>query len=241
MKKCILSLTLSVLLLFTGCDKNTPAPNLEDQLAVLAENLSALESEIDWLAYESSAQFAVTDLNDNGLLELVVSSMQGSGLFTYSYYYEVNEAGDGVTQWVQNPEEDTSEADIGVYDVTVYVDESGVRHYLFDDYIRNGYAENWLGLYDVVYGGGTVTPTLLASRNAVIREGTDEFDMTFYDAGGSEITEAEFDAVPDTAFADMEKHTAHIGWALWSDLGDLNNNPALVDQLAASYDGFTIE
>lgn len=58
---------------------------------------------------------------------------------------------------------------------------------------------------------------------------------------GSEITEAEFDAVPDTVFADMEKHTVHIGWALWSDLGDLDNDHTLVDQLAASYDGFTIE
>lgn len=237
MKKTVFVLTLALLL--TGCAKAPEVHSIssDEQIAVLAEKLSTLENEIDWLSYEPSTQFAVTDLDGNGLLELVVSSMQGTGLYTYSHYYEVNEDGSGVTEWRQSGDETESEPDIGVCDVTVRTGADGVRHYQFEDYIRNGYAENWLGLYDVVYSGGAVQLTLLAGRNAVIREGTDEFDMTFYDADGNEITEAEFDAIADTMLDGM---TAHIGWAGYEEVKGLPQEE-LIQPLANSWAMFSVQ
>lgn len=243
MKKTIFGLLLALSVSLAGCAKTppeptpTPAPAVEEQLAVLSEKLGSLENEIDWLSYEAGTQYAVTDLDGNGRLELVFSSMQGSGLFTYSYYYEVNEVGDGVAQWVQNTQEDMSEPDIGVYDVTVYTDDSGARHYLFDDYIRNGYAENGTTRYAVVYGGGKIEYDPIAYRYAVYNDEKQDFDTTYTDAISNAITEEAFNAIGDTVFADMSKQTAHIGWASYSEWAAAPS----ADALAQSYAAFSVE
>ena len=235
MKKTALCLILALLL--TGCaEPKVHVLSSDEQIAVLAERFSGLESEVEWLSYESSTQFAVTDLDGNGLLELVVSSMQGTGLFSYSHYYEVNEDGSGVTEW-QWPQPMESEPDIGYADMAFYSDEDGVRHYRLEDYIRNGYAENWLGLYDVVYRDDMIEQTLLAERYAVIRDGSDEFDMTFYDGNGQEITEAEFDAVANTM---QTGQTAHIGWMGYDQVKGLGQED-LVRPLADSWAEFSAE
>lgn len=237
MKKTVFGLLLALSVCLAGCDKNTPAPAVEDQIAVLTEKLSALESEIDWLSYETGTQYAVTDLNDNGLLELVVSSIQGTGLFTTSYYYEVNEDGTGVTEWETNEADSFSEPDIGVYDAAVYVDDSGIRHYIFEDYIRSGWMGNWSGLYGVVYGNGQIEYTLLASRDAVYQESTQNYDTTYTDADGNAITEEAYNAIADTVFSGMERKTAHIGWSPYSDWAATPT----VDALAQSYAAFSVE
>lgn len=232
------ALCLALALLLTGCDKNTPAPAVEDQLAVLAEKLSALESEIDWLSYDTGAQYAVTDLNDNGLLELVVSSLQGTGLFTTSYYYEVNEDGTGVTEWTGNDPEHLYEPDIaGEAEAPVYVDSDGVRHYIFDDYSRNGYAENGTMRYAVVYSGGQIEYTILADRYAVYNDERQDFDTTYTDADGNAITEEAYNAIADTVFSGMERKTAHFGWESYSDWAAAPSNEAL----AQSYAAFSVE
>lgn len=238
MKKTVFGLLLALSVSLAGCDKNTPAPAVEDQLAVLAEKLSALESEIDWLSYDPSVQYAVTDLNDNGLLELVVSFIQGTGLFTTSFYYEVNEDGTGVTEWTGDDPEHLYEPDIaGEAEAPVYVDSDGVRHYIFDDYTRNGYAENGATRYAVVYGGGQIEYTALAKRYAVYNDERQDFDTTYTDADGNEITEEAYNAIADTVFSGMERKTAHIGWALCSDWAAAPT----VDALAQSYAAFSVE
>lgn len=236
MKKTILGLLLLLSVSLTGCAKAAPIPTEQDQLEVLAEQFRRLDNEIHWLD-ESGVQYAITDLNGNGYLELVVSSIQGSGLFTHSYYYEVNESCDGTTYWISTMGEDASEPDIGVYDVTVYVDTDGVRHYLFDDYIRNGYTENWLGKYDVTYENGQVYATLLASCTNIYQQETEEFDFTCTDADGNPISSETFDAIAGTVFAGMEQLTVHIGWASYS---EWTSEPS-IETLAQSYALFSIE
>ena len=66
-------LALWLTLLLTGC----AAPKVhvlssDEQIAVLAERFSGLESEVEWLSYESSTQFAVTDLDT----EIIAASVR---------------------------------------------------------------------------------------------------------------------------------------------------------------------
>ena len=66
--------------------------NIEKQIELLADSVElwagTMNSEgIDYF-------FTVTDMDRNGRLELIVSSRQGTGLYTYSDYFEVNDTFD---------------------------------------------------------------------------------------------------------------------------------------------------
>lgn len=244
MKKTIFGFLLALSVSLAGCAKTPPEPTptpgsaVEDQLAVLAEKLGTLENEIDWLSYEAGAQYAVTDLDGNGLLELVVSSMQGTGLFTTSYYYEVNEDSTGVTEWTSDEDESFSEPDLlKEFNVRVYLDDDGVRHYILSDYLRNGAAEDIISLYSAVYNSGRIEYTYLAGKRDTYNEEKRGFDTTYTDADGNEITWEEFDAMADTVFSGMERKTAVIGWAAYDSLAD-HSQEELLQVFRNSYEVF---
>ncbi len=237
MRKTILFLTLALLL--TGCEKTAPAPAVEDQLSVLAEKFNTLESEIDWLPYVGSATTcAVTDLNDNGLLELVVTSVQGTGHFSTTYYYEVNEGGTDVTVWESAEDEFFSEPDLlKEFNVLMYLDADGIRHYILSDYLRNGAAESVVSLYSVVYKSGRIEYTYLAGKCERYNEETRNFDTTYTDADGTEITWEAFDAMADTVFAGMTKKVVTVGWSVYDALADLSQAD-LIQSFSYSYEAF---
>ena len=69
-------------------------PPLEEQRRILEENrgLWAFEEE----EYSPDWYYAFTDLDHNGLLEVLSASTQGSGIFTYAHFYEVLPDGSGI-------------------------------------------------------------------------------------------------------------------------------------------------
>lgn len=109
----------------------------------IKKQLETLGSEMGGLTeYDEDMEFyleyAVTDLDQDGRLELTVSSMQGSGRFTYYDIYEVDQTGKKLVKWKLNHKQGDSHADISIKDqVTTYKDEkSGVIYYLFEDFVR---------------------------------------------------------------------------------------------------------
>lgn len=82
--------------------------------------------------------YAVTDFDQDGRLELTVSSMEGSGRFTYYHIHEVDKTGKKLVKWKLNHKQGDSHADISIKDqVTTYKDkESGMIYYLFEDFVR---------------------------------------------------------------------------------------------------------
>ncbi|MBO5484736.1 MAG: hypothetical protein J5979_05960 [Lachnospiraceae bacterium] len=126
--------------------RNLP-DNITDQLKIIARKYKKWtkgESEDDpYLSY------AVTDLDQNGRLEIIASSAdQGSGRFTNSEYFQVNRAGDGLEKISTPYKEGWSQDDIVSNMETAYYDEdSGGYYYITGDFVTAGLAT---GYYDSV-------------------------------------------------------------------------------------------
>ncbi len=71
-----------------------PAVDYDAQIAVLAANYALWVKNGEYDPYS----YSVTDLDQNGRLEVIASACVGSGNFSYNDVWEVNEALDGLTQ-----------------------------------------------------------------------------------------------------------------------------------------------
>lgn len=109
--------------------------DIRRQLMVMANDGKAFKEFKDT---DSTIYYAVTDLDGDGWLELVVSTISGSGIYCYYNMYEVDEAGRKLVKWKQKIEQGESRADINnATEVNTYKDtDSGITYYLFEDYIR---------------------------------------------------------------------------------------------------------
>ena len=75
----------------SGEKEQTKAINVEKQIDVIMNNIDTWNLSTDEDIYAPYG-YAITDLDQNGRLEIIASSCQGTGIYTYSNYYEVNES-----------------------------------------------------------------------------------------------------------------------------------------------------
>lgn len=119
------------------------AVSMEKQLKVMAEHSN------QWLKGEDKSKpyrtYAVTDLDQNGRWELIVSEdRQGSGQFSYTDYFQVNAAGDGLEKIKTGYKDGDSEADVAGDLGTAYYDpEKNQYHYITGDFATAGAATGY--------------------------------------------------------------------------------------------------
>ena len=213
--------------------------NIEKQIELLADSLElwagTMNSEgIDYF-------FTVTDMDRNGRLELIVSSCQGTGLYTYSDYFEVNDTFDGLTAVEGNRMEGHSEADIIVDSAPVYYDaQNKVYYYIYDDIIRNGkeYYENKRA---VSLENGKIVQNDLAYKTTVFENEKQMTDCT--DREGKNITADQYDGIADTVYGSLEKQKAVFSWNRAESMGELQQmgKEKLCGMLLDSYSKFSGE
>ena len=213
--------------------------NIEKQIELLADSVElwagTMNSEgIDYF-------FTVTDMDRNGRLELIVSSCQGTGLYTYSDYFEVNDTFDGLTAVEGNRMEGHSEADIIVDSAPVYYDaQNKVYYYIYDDIIRNGkeYYENKRA---VSLENGKIVQNDLAYKTTVFENEKQMTDCT--DREGKNITADQYDGIADTVYGSLEKQKAVFSWNRAESMGELQQmgKEKLCGMLLDSYSKFSGE
>ena len=142
----------------------------EAQIAVLAREVSTWAPDTEeyagfWTGY------AAADLDHNGRLEIIVSAAGGTGMFTTTRIWEVNEQKDGISEVKWEKEEGDSEPDaLGSIRQTAYIDEdSELIYYIAPDYTRNGAAENYETLYALSLNDGEIMVQDLAGRHETLR------------------------------------------------------------------------
>lgn len=109
---------------------------IEKQLKLIADqrDLWAISPDGSMSGYS----YAVTDLDQNGHLELIVSTTQGSAHYTDSTYYEVNTSFDGLSPCKQDKKEGDPLGSLGAV-APVYCDlKAGVYHYIVTDRLIAG-------------------------------------------------------------------------------------------------------
>lgn len=217
-------------------DIETVNETIEKQLQVIIDNYDHFgldKNENYWYEYVRYYNYAITDLDQNGRLELIVSVEEGSGRYTSSTYYEVNEAFDGMYKLDDSMIHSYSEADIiGESGVPVYYDlDKHIYYYIFNDTIRDGAGYNYVNKRAIWLKNGKLKDYILAYQDWYKEENT------CTDVNGNEISESEYNNIADIVFPDLIKKEVYF---YWFHLNDIESND-LNTILRQSYQGFHIQ
>lgn len=207
----------------------TAVSDTDRQLEVIADNLNM------WYIPDALERgYCVTDLDQNGRLEIIASEIQGSGRYSTSNIYEVNANLDGLEQAAWEKTEGDSEPDLlNLRSCEVFYD-SETYHYIVSDYVSD--VSEVVSSFALKDAGVEVKLLALADRSG----------GTFYgeDKSGREITEEEFESIAENSFPEEAKGKAELSWIQFSPEGvsDINtlSRENLLSQLKGSYAGFSI-
>ena len=217
---------------------------IEEQLNVITDHCMELWQKSD-MAKERYGiiHYTVTDLDQNGRLEVISASVQGSGIYTYSSYFEVNEQLDGLNQCEIHTEKGDSEADIVGETVPVYYDrDKDAYHYIFSDYTRDGMAVSYENIRDISLKNGEITDNVLAYKVSIYDENGVETADCFDAETGEKIDMEQYESVADTVFAELQKKRAVFLWeGKWMSEWREMSREQIQDMLQKSYEGFSID
>ncbi|MBO4579762.1 MAG: hypothetical protein J5715_06375 [Clostridiales bacterium] len=200
-------------------DETEPSQETEPEILDVAIQMDIIVDNFDlWLVEDSPEpySYAVTDLNQNGWLEIVASSgMQGSGLFTSAKIFEVNE--DMELDEYHFPNESTEGAfipDIVEESIAYYVVD-GVYTYITSDVTRISAAEHQVSLYSMSLDSESkkVDLNMLATSHSLVDENGKE-KAEYFDADNNAIDEEQFNKFAMDKFMATSSASgfASIGW-----------------------------
>jgi hypothetical protein len=225
-----LLLTLALVLSLAACSgsqQSEPQPeepeasgDPADQVKLIAENRDL------WLvtdpALADTAQYAVTDLDENGRLELIATFTEGTGQFTSTSAWEVSEDFASLQPVEYLYGEGHSEPDIGWADsFRCYRGELGNFIVAMDD-MRNGAAEEYYYQDFLLLREGSLDAFII-SYCAVLTEdsngdGEPELHAYYYAPGGDGIDEEELTSQQFASSADdffgyaYDRYVMDLSW-----------------------------
>ncbi len=219
-------------------EKETESDTISEQLQFLVDN-----KEI-WLDTSIPYQYAVTDFNQDGKLEIVRSICEGTGVYTTTQIFEVDASISSLINYERIWEEYHSQADLIVGKASVYYDkENNIYHYVFDDLSKNGAAEYYENKRDWYLQDEKIVENYLAFRTTLYQEAGASVSITCNDANQEkEITEEEYNQIADVVFSDLTKMEVSIPWIV-KDVTELQNASAsdLSQMLSESWKAFQIQ
>ncbi len=215
------------------------------ELSLTAQVVLMARERENWLPaeewYYQPYSYAVMDLNHNGRLELLVSSCQGTGLYTITDVYEVSADGEQLVRCETSVGEGASQVDLIVGKASAYYhEESGAYAYLFADSMRSGYAWNGVEYRAVSLTDGVVTEALVAGES---HEWDEQGNGTssYYNAAGEDIDETSYQSAVEDYFEGWTELEATFAWQNYSyEETAAMDEDAWVRALQMSYDGFGV-
>ena len=205
----------------TYAQKASSSFDASAQLQFLAQHVDLWTSQED--PYVDFYNYAVTDLNQNGWLELISTICEGTGLYSTNEVWELNETGDDLIHYtISTLPEENSQADmLGTTSIPVYFDATANRYYcIFSDLEKNGAAEYYENTRSLVLENGILKDTLLAYRTTFYSsDGTQKITCTDPDA--NIISEEDYEKIASTTYAGftpMNELPFQKAWKLF-DLG----------------------
>ncbi len=207
-----------------------------EQLDLIAANRELWRGTEDYIDY----CYIVTDLDQNGRLEVMNASLQGSGMFTYAVCYEVNAEGTGLDPISQGETEYDAWPDIAVNKAQVHYDSTADAYwYEIDDYMRDGAAKGVTVRMLLTKNGKSIATETLGADMRVSTENSESH--TYYNGEGDEIALEEYENVVSRRCQGMEHKTVLFGW-LYMEPGeiDLFSEEELRRKLEESWNGFRI-
>ena len=187
-------------------------PSVEEQRRILEQNRSLWA--FDEGDYTPDWYYTFTDLDHNGLLEVISASTQGSGIFTYVHFYEVLPDGSGVKNLYHADVEIEGPDDwpeIIRDALPCYYDRAADRwYYVCANDIRDGAAHSMSQLAALCLKDGVAEWEYLASVDIQWTEAGEQ--KTYKDSAGNPISEQDFDSAVERRFAGMEQSELKLEW-----------------------------
>lgn len=204
----------------------------EKQLLIMAEKKEMWLEEPEFA--DEVYRYAVTDLDHNGRYEVIVAHMGGTGLYTYSRFFEVNEKYDGLEECRTEFLEGDSQPDIISEKLVAYIDENGKFHYAVYDSVKNGAAEYYENVRELMLQDGEIKTNYIVSKSVTYNGEIP--DVTCSDSEGNAITEAEYESGAERYFQGFQRNVISFGWQDVKELED--DAEGIARQLCVSLDIF---
>lgn len=186
-----------------------PKKSFEAQFTILAENAPM------WLQQEEKEPtwYAVTDLDGNGQLEIIASVCRGTGLFSTSNFYEVNESKGTLEPLLFDMGESDSQPDLIYGAVEYWVDDAeSVTWYIFTDALRNGPAEHDEVRFALSKWGSGILAEPICSKHTAVSNNWGDMTDTFFDGNGNEISYNDYSNLPAARFPGCRHGLRAFGW-----------------------------
>ncbi len=206
-----------------------------NQIKIIADSRDLWEEDVYFAG--DVYQYAITDLDHNGRLEIIASNMGGTGLFTYSRFYEINMTYDALVECKTGFIKYDSQSDLIMDSMETYIDENGQFFYVVYDYLRNGAAEHYENTQSLTLKDREILVTTIARRTTIYHDGSPE--TVCKDSAGNIISEAEYERAASAYFSNMTVGTTTLGWQDMLELAD--DAAGLTEQLNKSYDSFYLQ
>ena len=184
----------------------------DDQLAIIAEKKDV------WFNEDPEGmldiKYAISDLNDDGLLEMIVASEEATTRYTFYYVYEVNAGATDLEMLEDTIIEPDSFPDIIMDYVDVYT-INDVNYYAVTDYAEDCELKTFLYVMD-----GMIQHIPVAYF----------VDGKYYNDIDEEIDQETFDNAYYAYYDEEPTLTRHFVWVDGSDF-DVSSTDAIVEQL----------
>lgn len=216
----------------TALSEDFPEPPITPD--ALETQLQLLLTCVDLWRYEASptemCSYCVTDLDHNGRLEILMSSISSTGYISYTQCQEVNETLDGLTDCIT---QDLG-ADIQPMQTLICYTDGKEFCYAVNDKLQSGWQELVIHQISMKLSQGKLTEQKLASASNITTLSSADIQTSYTDANGGAITRDAYERIFETTFAGWTKAEIGLGW-----IGGNYGTPGL-DMLRASYESFTV-
>lgn len=187
--------------------------------------------------------FTVAGLTNDGRPTLIVSNQGGTGMYTYSDFYKIDENGD-LKKLETSFQEGDSQPDMMEENMTVYssFSKEGIKNYfIVYDVLKDSPDTYLYRVSSINIWEDFVMETPLASQKVVYEGENGQARITSSDCNGNALTEEGYDAFPDSYYGSMglTKKKAVFKWIEVKSLEGMSDGEA-VEALMQSYEGFSM-
>ena len=177
---------------------------------------------------------AITDLNHNGRLEVLLTSCMGSGAYSYTTVYEISKDYTDLVKitYIDGSTEDyedaadlcqwrVDEANIQVYDCYM---KNGKYYYLFEDYASAGWTDKYLGFYSYSFGD-KIRKEFIAGSAVHVDDGDYAIKTVLYKTAFTRVTNDEYFDYINSYWDGYEKQkSCEVKWIVFSDAANFADN-----------------
>lgn len=238
-KICIVfAICLNLFSCLKKVEKYEPNTNLFDNKQIDLSNVSQnfdytnqfdliINNQSTWMLNKDIAGdisgYCITDLDNNGLLEVIVSTISGSARFNTSTIYEVTSDLNDIKEVEWPSVEGGSGINIMKDNIDCYIDSSSnTYYYIFESTLKSNIYDYTEVISSLSLKNNLITEKSLASKTVTSTEdiNTDkipEQTTVYTDANGNTISNEDYDLITTNTFgSNYDKATATFKWVSYS-------------------------